>query len=225
VEKDHFGQSENLKHTLRMGLDYSYWIYLKKQNLKKTLEYLYAHSDEKSVGFKIENNQLYKIEKDRYFGLMKVSFDHFGLRQTLETCILVEADEVIMDYFMHIVEYTSPKYSDENETLNHFKGKDNKWSLGSIMISIKEASKHYEDCVCLHFWTLTSPMSRLFADSKSIDQFFKALCRFTEAEYGFLNMEDEGLRFIWYNAQEYDLNLPPDWQENTELKKQLGARK
>ncbi len=202
-----------------MGLSYSYWIYLKKQNLKKALEFVYNHSDEQSVGFKIENERLYKIERDSYFRPTKVLLDHFGLQRTLETCILVEEDEVIMEDLLHRVEHTVPKYADQNEALNQFKGKDNKWCPGVIMISIEKDPRNLEDCIVLHFWTLTSSMSRLFANSKSIDKYFKALCRTAEAESGLIGMEGEGQRIIWNKGQEYDLHLPLNWQENAELVK------
>ena len=55
---------------------------------------------------------------------------------------------------------------------------------------------------------VTSSMSRLFEESKSIEMFFQSFCKDVEAEYSCLDKEHKGYRLIWFEGEKYSLNLP-----------------
>ncbi|MFH6993584.1 hypothetical protein [Flavobacterium sp. FlaQc-48] len=195
-----------------MGLDYDYRIYIKKENLKRALQFVHEHSDRKRVSFEITNDQLYKIDEYANGQILKTLLHDFGINQRIYTSIAVEQDDSVMEYHLYdLTQNYQPDSLDESDFIEYYKSQDNKWWIGQIEIHINDYSSKITDGVELQFWALTSHMSRLFAESKSIDKYFKELCKATEADYGCIYMEDSGYRLIWAKDKEYNLTVPVLW--------------
>lgn len=195
-----------------MGLDYDYKIYIRKENLKKTIKFVYEHSDKDRVSFEIKEEQLYEIDRFADGRITKTLLDNFGINQRIDTCILVEEDKSIIEYYLwDLTQYYHPNSNDSSDYINYYKNTNNKWWIGNIEIRIKDYSDKIENCIELEFCAVTSDMSRLFANSKSIDKYFKELCKAVEATYACIYMEDNGYRLIWGNGQEYNLTVPINW--------------
>ena len=195
-----------------MGLDYDYRIYVKKENLKRTLQYVYEHSDKEKTGFEIIDDQLYTINHHIDKELSRTLLDNLGIGQKIDTCILVNGDDRIIEYHLYdLTQFYSPNSDDESDFIDYYKNSDNKWWIGNVEVYIKDHSSIIENCIELQFWAVTSTMSRLFAESKSIDEYFKELCKDTQADYGCIYMEDSGYRLIWAKGKEYNLTVPILW--------------
>lgn len=195
-----------------MGLDYDYRIYIKKEKLKEALKFVYEHADKKRVLFEITNDQLYKIDKFANGQISKTLLDNFGINQRIDTCILVDEDNSIIEYHLYdLTQHYQPDSVDESKFIEYYKYADNKWWIGNVEIHIKDYSSKMPNYIELQFWAVTSSMSRLFAESTSIDKYFKELCRAAEADYGCIYMEDSGYRLIWAKGKEYNLVVPILW--------------
>ena len=195
-----------------MGLDYDYKIYVKKENLKKTLNFVYLHSHKDKVSFEIIDGQLYRIDKSADGRVTKTLLEDFGINQKIDTCILVDEDKSIIEYYLwDLTQYYHPNSNDNSDYIDYYKNTDNKWWIGNVEIHINDYSDKIEDYIELEFWAITSDMSQLFANSKSIDKYFKELCKAVDATYACIYMEDNGYRLIWANGQEYNLTVPINW--------------
>lgn len=195
-----------------MGLNYDYRIYIKKEKLKEALKLIYKHSQKERVAFEIVNDQLYKIDKYANGQTSATLLDNFGINQRIDTCIVVEEDNSIIEYYLYdLTQYYQPNSLDESDFIDYYKCMDNKWWIGNIEIHIKDYSSKMENYIELQFWAVTSDMSRLFTKSPSIDKYFKELCRSIEADYGCIYMEDNGYRLIWAKRKEYNLTVPILW--------------
>lgn len=195
-----------------MGLDYDYRIYIKKEKLKKALKFVYEHSQKERVSFEIVNDQLYKIDKYANGQTSATLLDNFGINQRIDTCIVVDEDNSIIEYYLYdLTQYYQPDSADESDFIDYYKCMNNKWWIGNIEIHIKDYSSKMENYIELQFWAVTSDMSRLFAKSPSIDKYFKELCQSIEADYGCIYMEDNGYRIIWAKGKEYNLTVPILW--------------
>ena len=195
-----------------MGLDYDYRIYIKKEQLKETLKFLHKHADKERVSFEIINDQLYKINEYANGQTSKTLLENFGINQKIDTCILVDEDNSIIEYHLYyLTQHYQPDSTDKSDFIDYYKNTDNKWWIGNIEININDYSSKIANCIELQFWAVTSDMSRLFAKSTSIDKYFKELCRATEADYGCFYMEHNGYRLIWAKGKEYNLTVPILW--------------
>ncbi|KFF04058.1 hypothetical protein [Flavobacterium reichenbachii] len=195
-----------------MGLDYDYRIYIKKENLKRALKFVYDHSDIDRVSFEITNDQLYKIDNYANGKTTKTYLDNFGIDQKVDTCILVDEDDSVIEYYLYdLTQNYQPNSIYESDFIDFYKSTDNKWWIGNIEIHINDYSSKIDNCIELQFWAATSDMSRLFAKSKSVDRYFKELCRGVEADYGCIYMENGGYRLIWAKDKEYNLTVPILW--------------
>ena len=74
-----------------MGLDYSYKLYIAKQNLISTMQELRLHVDQARSGFEIIDDDLIKIERFRN-RTEKIKLSDFGLNQKVDSCIIFEPD-------------------------------------------------------------------------------------------------------------------------------------
>ncbi|MCC9064829.1 hypothetical protein [Flavobacterium piscisymbiosum] len=195
-----------------MGLDYDYRIYIKKENLKRALKLIYERSDKKRVSFEIINEELYRIHNYANGQTSKTLLENFGINQKIDTCILVDEDNKIIEYHLYdLTQSYQPNSVDESDFIDYYKTTDNKWWIGNVEIYINDYSSKMENCIELQFWAVTSSMSRLFANSTSIDKYFKELCSATEADYGCIYMEDSGYKLIWAKGKEYNLTVPILW--------------
>ncbi|SFD09564.1 hypothetical protein [Flavobacterium phragmitis] len=195
-----------------MGLDYDYRIYIKKENLKRALKIIYERSDKERVSFEIINDQLYKVNKYADGEISKTLLENFGINQNVDTCILVEEDNAIIEYYLYdLTQNYQPNSLDESDFIDFYKSGDNKWWIGNVEIYINDYSSKMENCIELQFWAVTSSMSQLFAKSISVDKYFKELCSATEADYGCIYMENSGYRLIWAKGKEYSLTVPILW--------------
>lgn len=84
-----------------MGLDYDYRIYIKKERLKRALQFIYEHSEKERASFEIINNQLYKIDRYANGDISKTLLENLGINQRVDTCILVEEDDTIIEYNLY----------------------------------------------------------------------------------------------------------------------------
>ncbi len=201
-----------------MGLDYDYKIYIKKDKLKQTLKFVYEHSDKERVSFEIVKDQLYKIDWYVNGKVTKTLLDNFGINQKIDTCILVEEDINIIEYYLwDLTQNYQENSSDKSDFIDYYKNVDNKWWIGNVEIHIKDYSEKMDDFIELEFSAVTSDMSRLFAKSKSIDNYFKELSRAVNADYACIYMEDSGYRLIWANGKEYNLTVPINWSSFQEI--------
>jgi hypothetical protein len=201
-----------------MGLDYDYKIYVKRENLKRALKFVYEHSDKARVSFEINGDKLYKIDKYANGQISKTLLNNFGINQKVDTCILVEEDNSIVEYYLwDLTQNYQPNSNDKSDFIDYYKDTDNKWWIGNVEIHINDYSDKIENCIELEFWAVTSDMSRLFAKSESIDKYFKALCKSVEADYACIYMEDNGYRLIWAKGREYNLSVPINWNSFQEF--------
>ena len=201
-----------------MGLDYSYKLYIKKDRLKQTLKFVYEHSDKSRVSFEIVNDQLYKIDNWPNGKVTKTLLDNFGINQRIDTCILVEEDNSIIEhYLLGLTQNYQENSNNKSDFIEYYKNANNKWWIGNVEIYIKDYSEKIDDFIELEFWAVTSDMSLLFAKSKSIDLYFKELCRAVNVDYACIYMEDSGYRLIWAKDQEYDLTVPINWNSFQEI--------
>jgi hypothetical protein len=195
-----------------MGLDYDYRIYIKKERLNRALQFIYEHSEKERASFEIINNQLHKIDRYANGEISKTLLENLGINQRVDTCILVEEDHTIIEYYLYdLAQNYTPDSADESDFIDYYKGAEGKWWIGNVEIYINDYSSRIEDCIEIQFWAVTSDMSRLFAKSKSIDKYFKEFCRATEADYGCIYMEHSGYRLIWAKGKEYNLTVPILW--------------
>jgi hypothetical protein len=195
-----------------MGLDYDYKLYIKKENLKRTLQFVHRNSDKDRVSFEINDEQLYKIDKFADGRITKTVLDNFGLNKRIDTCILVDEDDRIIEYYLRdLTQNYQPNSNDKSDFIDYYKCVDNRFWIGNVEIHINDYSDKIENFVELEFWAVTSDMSRLFANSKSIEKWFKELCKAVEVEYACIYMEDNGYRLIWAKGKEYNLTVPINW--------------
>lgn len=194
-----------------MGLDYSYKLYIAKQNLISTMQELRLHVDQARSGFEIIDDDLIKIERFRN-RTEKIKLSDFGLNQKVDSCILFEPDEKIVEYYLYdLTRNYQPDSNNEADFLNYYQIADGRFWVGNIELDINDYSDKIPDTIELVFWAVTSDMSLLFAKSGSVDRFFKQFCKKVNAHYGCIYMEDAGYRLIWAKAQEYNLTIPINW--------------
>lgn len=101
---------------------------------------------------------------------------------------------------------------DEADFLEYYRNEDGRFWVGNIELRIYDYSDKIPNTLELQFCALTNDMSKLFANSGSIDKFFKQLCNKINADYGCIYMEDAGYRLIWAKGQEYNITIPINWQ-------------
>ncbi len=201
-----------------MGLDYDYKLYIKKENLKKTLKFIYEHSDKERVSFEIKDEHLYKIENFGNGRITKKLLDDFGLNQRIDTCIVVDEEDRIIEYYLwNLTQNYQPNSNDKSDFIDYYKSADKKFWIGNIEIHINDYSEKIENFVEVEFCAVTSDMSLLFANSKSIEKYFKELCKAVEVEYACIYMEDNGYRLIWAKGKDYNLTVPINWSSFQEL--------
>lgn len=195
-----------------MGLDYSYKLYIAKENLIPTMHELFLHVDQVRSGFEIISDDLIKIERF-HNRTEKIKLSDFGLNQKVDTCILFEPDEKIVEYYLYdLTQNYQPTSDNEADFLNYYQIADGRFWVGNIELHINDYSDKISDTIELIFWAVTSDMSLLFAKSGSVNKFFRQFCKKINAHYGCIYMEDAGYRLIWAKDQEYDLTIPINWQ-------------
>ncbi len=182
-----------------MGLDYSHRIYVKKENLTKTLKYVYDHCKKDSTDFKFEEEQCYKINGDK---LERINLDSIINQDSFHysmfySCLIFEKDDKIIEYYLEdLVQRFDPEYS-----LKDYQVDNNSYWVGTIEIDIDNYSSKIENIIEISFRAVTSQMSHLLVESKSINIFFENLCREIQAEYACIWMEDEGYKLTWFEGE------------------------
>lgn len=194
-----------------MGLDYDYKIYLKREKLLNALEYLQANCDEKRTGFEVEKGQLIKV--NRYHDRVEKSvLENHGLSQTFDCCIIFKSDNRIVEYYLkELAQNYQHNTDDDDDYIALYQYDKDRYWVGNIEIHINDYSEKETGLIELEFWAVTSDMSRLFAESESIDKFFKTFCSQVEADFGCLYMEDSGYKLIWFEGEEMNLTVPVNW--------------
>lgn len=191
-----------------MGLNFNYRIYLKREKLKDTFKYVLDKSRKENSPIEFKNDNFYKIEYPHLpLNQQKkiIIEDLFEKRFLGGFSLFFERDNKILEYKLRQV---CNGYDSEYDNNFQVSLKDKIFSIGNIDISIEDYSSKISGFVEIQFTAVTSSMSILFEESKSIESFFKSLCKEMEAEYGCLDKEHNGYRLIWFEGEEYNLNLP-----------------
>ena len=105
----------------------------------------------------------------------------------------------------------SPDTDNKEDYINFYQIDAEHYWIGNIEIHVNDYSDKERGIVEIEFWAVTSDMSMLFAESKSVARFFKSFCKQIEADFGCLYMEDAGYRLIWFEGEEMDFTVPVSW--------------
>lgn len=183
-----------------MGLDYAYKIYVNRDKLISTLEIVFNKSIGNTYYIDALDGKLYDIsivDKSK-----KTEITNYGIGSDLYWRPIVKKDNKIIEYFLQelcnfyeLNTFINEGYYGENKIDD-----ENVW-LNGIEIRINDYGDKIPDMLEISFWAITTNLSILVRESSSINDLFVSICKESDAEYGFLYMESEGNRLIWYEGQ------------------------
>lgn len=165
-----------------MGLNSTYIITVKKEQLDSVDEYLKRNCklNEKQIDSPINS-------KSNCMSL------------------ILNVDSSIKKYIRNY--YYSGRFSGDYQDENlEDRIVNNQTSIGCVDLSIET----FNDKVNVKFVCVTSAMSHLFAESKSIRKWFVELCKFAKAETGIFDCENEYFELIWFKNNESNLQVSPE---------------
>ena len=190
-----------------MGLDYDYRIYVKKKNLRSTMEYIFQNCEKSRSGFEFVNSDLFRLNRLHY-GVERRKIENDGLNQDFDCCLIFANDDKIWEYHLNdLSEGFNPSSREELDNLSTYQVDANNFWIGNIEVRVRDYTENIRDTVEISFLAVSSRMSELFRDSNSIDKFFKRLCKEVEADYGYLSKESEGYKLIWFEGRETNFEI------------------
>jgi len=186
-----------------MGLDYSFKIYIKKEQIWNALQGVVGMAVPHKIPARIhfpENDLLIPLDK---WGGSDVEIYFNDPEFFFATVLNFEEDEPIHDYLRRL--------GNEDE----FRGPPDpvikKVSIGYIYLSISQKIPEHNasDLVLFDFGTTGTRMSILFSESTSIHKTFHAFAEKFEAVCGLFNRE-ESAEVFWMDGKsvEYEINDP-----------------
>lgn len=202
-----------------MGLDYSYRLYFRRENLWEVLQGIAAESRPSELPTLIvypDHIRPLALEawgKDEH--IVHYNAPQFGF----VTSMYFPMDNEITEYLHRVFPDKAEKLSKESPL---------GVPIGCIYITIYNDLNTFEDkdwdpdLFMIDFGTPGSTMSILFSESESICRKFKRLLNQYQGVCGVFNMEDSG-RVIWLNGQSLDIEIPDPFMSPQEIEKHIKS--
>jgi hypothetical protein len=181
-----------------MGLDYSYVLLIKQSDEPLLLEYI------------AQTGSIHELPEP------------FGTCITLDFAL----DNVLIDYLkisirdFHGDSWTKWRPLDKSKYRNFFPT-DTTGRVGCIYLEIKPSPP--SEYAYVSFVAATSNMSRLLQSSSSIREWFIQLSRLTNASTAFMDLEEQGFEFIYWQGNSVSATLNEELEviQNTDLNSHL----
>jgi hypothetical protein len=181
-----------------MGLDYSYVLLIKQSDERLLLEHI------------AQTGSIHE------------------LREPFGTCVTLDfaLDNVLTDYLkisirdFHGDSWTKWRPLDKSKHRNFFPT-DTTGRVGCIYLEIKPSPP--SEYAYVSFVAATSSMSRLLQDSPSIREWFIQLSRLTNASAAFIDLEEQGFEFIYWQGNSVSATLNEELEviQNADLNSHL----
>jgi hypothetical protein len=165
-----------------MGLDYSYVLLIKQSDEQLLLEHI------------AQNGSIHELPKP--FGTC-VTLDF-----TLDKILTRYLEGSIRDFHR---ENRARQWTLEKSKNRNFFPTDTTGRVGCIYLEIKRSP--LMEYAYASFLAATSDMSRLLQDSPSIREWFIHLSRITNASAAFLDLEEQGFEFIYWQGKSVSATL------------------
>lgn len=193
-----------------MELNFFYNIYIQKDKLEKTLRYLHKHCDAQLTDFEFQGNNMFHVERSSV-GDVKTKIELYK-PEKLNCTVIVENDEIITSYYLnYLSERYEPNSENEENYFDYWLTDKKHIRVGNIEIYISDYSDKIENTFELSFVAVTSNMSVLFAESESINKFFKNLCLEIKADHAYLYKEEYGIQILFLDKKEVNYTIPIYW--------------
>lgn len=209
-----------------MGLDYSYMLYFKRDQLAEVLQGLSDIAvSEFPPTFILFPDHLLTVPLGKMPPFSEDDFYQYDAAEiTFDTTLVFDMDEAILDWG-HAQQvddsYHSPIWIDYEYPV----------SIGYIYLTVfndlsaydPEITLDLEDLVLFNFGTTGTRMSTMFRYSTSIRKTLTALLKKFHGICGLFNDEEKGEVF-WLNGKEMSEYFNDIWISPYEIEKQLSAR-
>lgn len=129
-----------------MGLDYDYRIYIKRENLKSTLKYVFNKCEKNRSGSDFQQDKLMKVNRfpNR---IERTEIKNYGLNQGLDCNLIFENDEKIWEYHLNdLCESYQPNTDDEGDFIGFYQVDENNFWVGNIEIRINDYHEKISAC-------------------------------------------------------------------------------
>ena len=207
-----------------MGLDFSYLLYFKRENLWEALQGVVAIAETHEPPIKIQfpDHELY-IPLDSWT-LKDRRVHHDDPDFGFDTVLRFDLDD-------GIDEYLSDRYYETDGRSPPEPDADNKAAIGYIYLGINnDLSREYPDndvdnLVLFDFGTTGTRMSLLFSYSTSIRKTFLELLRKYHGVCGVFNREAGGGEVFWFKGREMAIDIDDQYMLPDEIELLLGKLK
>ncbi|WP_019911905.1 hypothetical protein [Paenibacillus sp. HW567] len=146
----------------------------------------------------LDYNYILVIHKDQRDRLLRYVQEHGEVSGTGSFCLHFGVDSAVLKYLEGGYE-PGPHYDWAEIQRSLLPG--NKARIGTIDYS-EEALDNHAELLRVRFMAVTSDMSRLLRDSKSVREWFVTLSKHVDAIITYMDMEAEGQRIIYGNDTE-----------------------
>jgi len=193
-----------------MELNFAYKIYFGKEKLEEVLKYILKNTEEESVDFEFQGDQLFHIDRS-IVGMVKTKTTADKL-QKFNCAIIADNDISIVNYYLNYLAATFNISVDSPEnTLKNWQANKDQFIIGNIEAYISDYSDKIENLLELSFYATAPDMSVLFVESVSINKFFKKFCFDIKADHSYLYKGEYGIQLIWLDGDECDYAVPAYW--------------
>jgi hypothetical protein len=205
-----------------MGLDYSYMLYFKRDQLADVLQGVADIAEKHHPPTRIHfPDRVVDVPLGSWRSEEKIlQYDDAELG--FDTVLIFDEDEAILDWGHGQVVDDSFRSPPETETANLV-------SIGYIYLTVYNDLSQYfpekdlKDLVLFDFGTTGTRMSKLFYYSTSIRKKFIELIRKYNGVCGVFNNEEEGEVF-WLNGREMNEYITDPWMLPEEIERELFER-
>ncbi len=207
-----------------MGLDYSYRLYFRRDQLEDVLQGVADLAEKHFPPTRIIFPD-HVLELPLESGLVEgETYQYNDAELGFDTVLIFEEDEAILDW-------GHANSVEDRDLIPSGEGCSNPVSVGYIYLTVyNDLSKYFpeidlvlNDLVLFDFGTTGTRMSLLFRYSTSIRQTFTGLLRKFDGVCGLLNREEEGEVF-WLNGASIEGYIDDVWLSPEEIKIRLGGQ-
>ena len=205
-----------------MGLNYNYLLYFKKEHLWDALQGVgdFAETyDHSTTIVHFPDHQDLALPFNPVYG-KKNEIQHDASEFNLETSLIFEKDEAILDYLAQIG--VGDAYRAPPDPVN-----PKKVAIGIIDLTVyADLSQHFAfkrslDLVLFKFGTTGTRMSMLFSESTSIRTTFIELLKRIPGLCGILDREMDGGELFWLNGRQLSGHLSEIYLTPDEVEEEL----
>jgi len=204
-----------------MGLDYSYLLYFKREQLWDVLQGVVELAEPHHPAVKIHfPDHILSIPLDTW-SMKNQEIQHDAADFSFSTVLLFEEDEAILDYVL------SRDHGEKDDLRSPpDNGKEHRIAIGYIYLTIHQVipDQPGSNLVMFDFGTTGTRMSLLFANSTSIRNTFIYLLEKCNGICGVFNNESGGDLF-WFKGETLSEEIEDPFMAPEEIEVRLGTHK